>query len=148
MPQEAVLPDGTILEFPDQATPEQITQAVNEYAKSSQQPQPAQEPTSETADVARGLARGMGPVAMGAAAGLVSPIPGGAAMGATAVAAGQLIGDPLVLGLNHFMGTNLRTPTELFGELFTQFGIDPTSTEAGRIAESVGSSVASTAWLS
>lgn len=109
------------------------------------QPQPAQEPTSETADVARGLARGLGPVAMGAAAGLVSPIPGGAAMGATAVAAGQLIGDPLVLGLNHFMGTNLRTPTELFGELFTQLGIDPTSTEAGRIAESVGSSVASTA---
>lgn len=145
MPQEAVLPDGTILEFPDQATPEQITQAVNEYAKSSSQPQPAQEPTSETADVARGLARGMGPVVMGAAAGLVSPIPGGAAMGATAVAAGQLIGDPLVLGLNHFMGTNLRTPTELFGELFTQLGIDPTSTEAGRIAESVGSSVASTA---
>lgn len=109
------------------------------------QPQPAQEPTSEAADVARGLARGMGPVAMGAAAGLVSPIPGGAAMGATAVAAGQLIGDPLVLGLNHFMGTNLRTPTELFGELFTQLGLDPTSTEAGRIAESVGSSVASTA---
>jgi hypothetical protein len=70
-----------------------------------------QEPTSEAADVARGLARGMGPVAMGAAAGLVSPIPGGAAMGATAVAAGQLIGDPLVLGLNHFMGTNLKTPT-------------------------------------
>ena len=87
----------------------------------------------------------MGPVAMGAAAGLISPIPGGAAMGATAVAAGQLIGDPLVLGLNHFMGTNLRTPTELFGELFTQLGIDPASTEAGRIAESVGSSVASTA---
>lgn len=145
MPQEAVLPDGTILEFPDQATPEQITQAVNQYAKSSQQPAPAQEPTSDTADVARGLARGMGPVAMGAAAGLVSPIPGGAAMGATAVAAGQLIGDPLVLGLNHFMGTNLKTPTELFGELFTQLGIDPASTEAGRIAESVGSSVASTA---
>lgn len=145
MPQEAVLPDGTILEFPDQATPEQITQAVNQYAKTSQQPVAAQEPTSETADVARGLARGMGPVAMGAAAGLISPIPGGAAMGATAVAAGQLIGDPLVLGLNHFMGTNLRTPTELFGELFTQLGIDPTSTEAGRIAESVGSSVASTA---
>lgn len=109
------------------------------------QPQPAQEPTSETADVARGLARGMGPVAMGAAAGLVSPIPGGAAMGATAVAAGQLIGDPLVLGLNHFMGTDLKTPTELFGELFTKLGVDPTSTEAGRIAESVGSSVASTA---
>jgi len=145
MPQEAVLPDGTILEFPDQATPEQITQAVNQYAKTSQQPVAAQEPTSETADVARGLARGMGPVAMGAAAGLISPIPGGAAMGATAVAAGQLIGDPLVLGLNHFMGTNLRTPTELFGELFTQLGIDPASTEAGRIAESVGSSVASTA---
>lgn len=145
MPQEAVLPDGTILEFPDQATPEQITQAVNQYAKSSQQPVAAQEPTSETADVARGLTRGMGPVAMGAAAGLISPIPGGAAMGATAVAAGQLIGDPLVLGLNHFMGTNLRTPTELFGELFTQLGIDPASTEAGRIAESVGSSVASTA---
>ena len=145
MPQEAVLPDGTILEFPDQATTEQITQAVNQYAKTSQQPVAAQEPTSETADVARGLARGMGPVAMGAAAGLISPIPGGAAMGATAVAAGQLIGDPLVLGLNHFMGTNLRTPTELFGELFTQLGIDPASTEAGRIAESVGSSVASTA---
>lgn len=145
MPQEAVLPDGTILEFPDQATPEQIDQAVNQYVQTSQQPVAAQEPTSETADVARGLARGMGPVAMGAAAGLVSPIPGGAAMGATAVAAGQLIGDPLVLGLNHFMGTNLRTPTELFGELFTQLGIDPASTEAGRIAESVGSSVASTA---
>ena len=143
MPQEAVLPDGTILEFPDQATAEQITQAVNQYAQSSRQP--AQEPTSETADVARGLVRGMGPVAVGAAAGLLTPIPGGAAMGATAVAAGQLIGDPLVLGLNHFMGTNLRTPTELFGELFTQLGLDPTSTEAGRIAESVGSSVASTA---
>ena len=85
MPQEAVLPDGTILEFPDQATAEQITQAVNQYAQSSRQP--AQEPTSEAADVARGLARGMGPVAMGAAAGLLTPIPGGAAMGATAVAA-------------------------------------------------------------
>jgi len=109
------------------------------------QPEAAQEPASTTGDVARGLARGMGPVAMGAAAGLVSPIPGGAAMGATAVAAGQLIGDPLVLGLNHFMGTNLKTPTELFGELFTQLGIDPTSTEAGRVAESVGSSIASTA---
>lgn len=143
MPQEAVLPDGTILEFPDQATAEQITQAVNQYAQSSRPP--AQKPTSEAADVARGLTRGMGPVAMGAAAGLVSPILGGAAMGATAVAAGQLIGDPLVLGLNHFMGTNLRTPTELFGKLFTQLGLDPTSTEAGRIAESVGSSVASTA---
>jgi len=143
MPQQAVLPDGTTLEFPDQATPEQIDQAVNQYAQSSRRP--AQEPVSTTGDVARGLARGMGPVAMGAAAGLVSPIPGGAAMGATAVAAGQLIGDPLVLGLNHFMGTNLRTPTELFGELFTQLGIDPTSTEAGRVAESVGSSIASTA---
>lgn len=145
MPQEAVLPDGTILEFPDNATSEQMTQAVNEFAKSSRQPTAAQEPTSEAADVARGLARGMGPVAMGAAAGLMSPIPGGAAMGATAVAAGQLIGDPLVLGMNHFMGTDLKTPTELFGELFTKFGVDPTSTEAGRIAESVGSSVASTA---
>ena len=145
MPQEAVLPDGTILEFPDQATTEQITQTVNQYAQSSRQPTAAQEPTSETADVARGLARGMGPVALGATAGLLSPIPGGAAMGATAVAAGQLIGDPLVLGMNHFMGTDLKTPTELFGELFTKLGVDPTSTEAGRIAESVGSSVASTA---
>ena len=142
MPQEAVLPDGTILEFPDQATAEQITQAVNQYAQSSRQP--AQEPTSKVADVARGLVRGMGPIAMGAAAGLVSPIPGGATMGATAVAAGQFIGDPLVLGLNHFIGTDLKTPTELFGELFTKIGIDPTSTEAGRIAESVGSSVAFT----
>jgi hypothetical protein len=145
MPQEAVLPDGTILEFPDNATSEQMTQAVNEFAKSSRQPTAAQEPTSEAVDVARGLARGMGPVAMGAAAGLMSPIPGGAAIGATAVAAGQLIGDPLVLGLNHFMGTDLKTPTELFGELFTKLGVDPTSTEAGRIAESVGSFVASTA---
>jgi hypothetical protein len=145
MPQEAVLPDGTILEFPDQATTEQITQTVNQYAQSSRQPTAAQEPTSETADVARGLARGMGPVALGATAGLLSPIPGGAAMGATAVAAGQLIGDPLVLGMNHFLSTDLKTPTELFGELFTRMGLDPTSTEAGRIAESVGSSVASTA---
>jgi len=145
MPQEAVLPDGTILEFPDQATAEQITRAVNQYAQSSRPPTAAQEPTTDAADVARGLARGMGPVAMGAAAGLMSPIPGGAAMGATAVAVSQLIGDPLVLGMNYLLETDLKTPTELFGRLFTKLGVDPTSTEAGRIAESVGSSVASTA---
>jgi hypothetical protein len=145
MPQQAVLPDGTTLEFPDQATPEQIDQAVNQYAKSSGQSTAAQEPVSTTGDVARGLTRGMGPVALGAVAGLPFGGPAGAAVGATAVATGQLIGDPVVLGLNHFMGTNLKTPTELFGELFTQLGIDPTSTEAGRVAESVGSVVASTA---
>ena len=139
MPQEAVLPDGTILEFPDQATTEQITQAVNQYAQSSRPP--AQGMAESALQAAAPTIRGAAPYVLGGLATLALA-PEAAATG-TAIAGGmglmaltKLIGDPAVIGVNRLLGANLTTPSEAWEKFFDYVGLPKNESEFGRIIQS------------
>jgi len=87
--------------------------------------------------------RGGGPVAAGAGIGAIlggAPTGGigalpGAAIGAMVVPATTFIGDPLITGLNEWLGTNYETPTQTIDALLTRLGVPEAKTEAERIVQ-------------
>ena len=85
------------------------------------------EPETTAAGLAGAATRGLAPIAagmaLGAAAGAplagVGAIPG-ALVGAGAAGLAQLVGDPLVSGINSLLGTRYKTPTDAMGDLLTR----------------------------
>lgn len=98
---------------------------------------------TEPSGVSGAIVRGVAPVAAGAAAGalMAAPtgvgIPVGAAAGAGSVMLTQLIGNPLMTGINAILGTNYATPTEAVQGYLTQLGVSEPDTEAERILQTL-----------
>jgi hypothetical protein len=100
-------------------------------------------PTPDT--TVEGLAgagvRGLAPTAAGALLGaaLAAPtvvgIPAGAAIGATAAGLTQLVGDPIVMGINKLFGTDFTEPTTAIENLLTQIGVPEARTAAERVMQ-------------
>ena len=93
----------------------------------------------------RGLALPVTGAALGALAGApiggVGAIPGAIA-GAGAAGLAQLVGDPLVSGINTILGTRYKMPTEAMGDLLTRLGVPQADTEAERIVQSIAGGAA------
>lgn len=94
--------------------------------------------------VAAGVAptvRGMLPTAAtigaGAAAGALLGGPPGMVLGAGAAGIAEMIGDPLVLGVNKLFGTRLATPTEAWTHLMDRLEIPQSTTEAAKLIEAI-----------
>jgi hypothetical protein len=98
-------------------------------------------PTPDT--TVEGLAgagvRGLAPTAAGALLGaaLAAPtvvgVPVGAAIGATAAGLTQLVGDPIVMGINKLFGTSFTEPTTAMENLLTSIGVREGRTAAVRV---------------
>lgn len=94
--------------------------------------------------VAAGVAptvRGMLPTAAtigaGAAAGALLGGPPGMVLGAGAAGIAEIIGDPLVAGVNKLFGTRMSTPTEAWSHLMDRLEIPKSSTEAAKLIEAI-----------
>lgn len=89
------------------------------------------------APVIRGAVPPLANMAAGAAlGGMVGGLPG-AALGALGGGIADLVGDPLVLGVNKLFGTRLTTPTEGWTYVMDQAGIRESSTEYDRLIEAI-----------
>lgn len=105
-------------------------------------PPPAPEEPETTFEGLTGAAvRGLAPVAAGTALGaalgaptVVGAIPGAVA-GAGIGTAMQLVGDPLVSGVNSLLGTQYTLPTDALADMLTRLGVSEPRTEAERIVQ-------------
>jgi len=81
--------------------------------------------------------RGAAPYAVAAGTGalLGGGIPGAVA-GTGAYAIADVLGDPVVMGVNKLLGTKYTLPSEALSDLFTKMGVPEPDTEAERIVES------------
>lgn len=102
------------------------------------------EPETTAAGLAGAATRGLAPIAAGAALGAAAgaPLGGvgvipGAIAGAGAAGLAQLVGDPIVSGINSMLGTRYKTPTDAMGDLLTRLGVPQADTEAERIVQSI-----------
>lgn len=140
MPQEAVLPDGTTLEFPDDASIDQIQAVVNKY---NVQPK-AEDPSigRQVLEAVSPAVRGAGPTAAAALAGGLVGGPPGALFGAAAMELSQVLGDPAVYVLNKYLGTNYVAPSETIQSALTKIGFPESETTGAKIAEAASRGVA------
>lgn len=90
------------------------------------------------------ITRGGAPLAAGALGGaaLGAPIAGvgavpGAVAGAGAMALTQVLGTPIVSGINAIFGTNIKDPTEAMEELFTRAGVPEPKTKAEKMLQGI-----------
>lgn len=109
----------------------------------------AQAPETTAAGVMGAAARGLAPVATGAALGAAmgAPLAGvgaipGAVAGAGAAALATTLGDPIVSTVNSLLGTQFTKPTEAMENLLTKLGVAQPKTEAERIVQSTVSGAA------
>lgn len=142
-------PDGSIIDIegPDGASEAQILQAAQ--AAFGGQAQPQAQPKTTAAGLAGAATRGLAPIAAGAGIGAlggaafggIGAIPG-AATGAGAMGLAQLVGDPLVSGINSLLGTKYKMPSEAMADLLTRLGVPQADTEAERIVQSIAGGAA------
>ena len=112
-------------------------------------------PETTAAGLAGAATRGIAPIAAGAALGAavgapfagVGAIPGALA-GAGAAGLTQLVGDPLVSGINSILGTRYKMPSEAMSDLLTRLGVPEADTEAERILQSIASGASGSAGIS
>lgn len=145
-------PDGSILDIegPEGASESQILQAAKAAFGAQQQPaEPAAPPETTAAGLGGAVTRGVAPIAAGAALGAAAGAPfagvgaiPGAIAGAGAAGLAQLVGDPLVSGINSLLGTRYKTPTDAMGDLLTRIGVPQADTEAERILQSIAGGAA------
>lgn len=109
----------------------------------------AKAPETTAAGVMGAAARGLAPVATGAALGAAmgAPLAGvgaipGAVAGAGAAALATTVGDPIVSTVNSLLGTQFTKPTEAMENLLTKLGVAQPKTEAERIVQSTVSGAA------
>lgn len=140
MPQEAVLPDGTTLEFPDEASIEQIQSVVNKYNARPEAEKPSL--GQQIVEAAAPLVRGAGPTAAAALGGFAVGGPPGAFLGAGVMEVGQMLGDPAVYVLNKYLGTDFASPTETIQNALTKLGFPESETSAAKLAEASARGVA------
>jgi hypothetical protein len=111
--------------------------------------EPAPPPETTVAGLGGAVTRGVAPIAAGAALGAAAGAPfagvgaiPGAIAGAGAAGLAQLVGDPLVSGINSLLGTRYKTPTDAMGDLLTRIGVPQADTEAERIVQSIAGGAA------
>lgn len=92
-------------------------------------------------DIAGGLVRGLAPTAAGTLVGGIVGGPPGAIAGAAAGTLAPFVGDPVVSSINSLLGTNYTLPTDALQDFLTRVGVTDPQTEAGRIAEAVGTGI-------
>lgn len=113
------------------------------------QAQPQAQPETTAAGLAGAATRGLAPIAAGAALGAAAgaPLAGigaipGALAGAGAAGLAQLVGDPLVSGINSLLGTRYKAPSDAMADLLTRLGVPQADTEAERIVQSIAGGAA------
>lgn len=89
------------------------------------------------APMVRGMLPGAATIGAGAAAGALLGGPPGAVIGAGAAGLAEMVGDPLVAGVNKLFGTRLATPTEAWSHLMDKLEIPQSSTEAAKLVEAI-----------
>lgn len=108
-----------------------------------------EQPQTTAGGVLGAVTRGAAPYAMGAGAGalLGAPVGGvgavpGALAGTGAVALADVVGDPIVMGVNKLLGTDYTLPSQALSDLFTRMGVPEPDTEAERVVQSTASGAA------
>lgn len=106
------------------------------------------QPETTVGGMTAGALRGALPIATGALAGAalgaptgVGVVPGAAA-GAGAAMMTQLVGDPLVAGLNSILGTDYKAPSQALQDYFTRMGIPEPDTAAERVMQALSGGIA------
>ena len=135
------------LEFPDQATDEQIAGFVNstpmdQLRSIAQQ----QTPRSFTQDLTRQMglaARAAGPIGAGAAVGGMLAGPPGAAAGAVGMGLGTMIVDPLVNLFNIATKSNVPGPSQLMESAMTKMGLPEPQNAQERVIQEMTRGMAS-----
>lgn len=89
------------------------------------------------APMVRGALPGLANIGAGAVAGALVGGPPGAIIGAGLGGVAEMIGDPLVAGVNKLFGTRLATPTEAWSHLMDRLEIPQSSTEAAKLIEAI-----------
>ena len=142
MAQQIQLPDGTIVEFPDNATNEDISAALNEYVPAQQEGVPSL--SQRALEAAAPYIRGAGPTAYAALAGAAigSVVPGlgtlaGAGLMAASMEATQVLGDPAVLVLNKYLGTDYSPPSQTIQSFLSSIGLPESKTQAAKMTEAM-----------
>jgi len=142
MAQQVQLPDGSIVEFPDNATNEDITSALNEYKPGQQEGVPSL--SQRALEAAAPYIRGAGPTASAALAGfaLGSVVPGlgtlaGAGLAAASLEATQVLGDPAVLVLNKYLGTDYTPPSQTIQSFLSGIGLPESKTQQAKMTEAI-----------
>ena len=167
---EVQAPDGSILEIegPDNATDEQIAafaaqqfgdqQAAvkgeisvtlrpditnpEERLAAGLPPLPVPpEPETTVAGLGGALVRGLGPTGVSAALGGALGGPPGALVGAAVPTVTQLVGDPIVMGVNTLLGTQFDTPSMALENLLTSIGVPEAKTAAERVLQTTAGAV-------
>ena len=134
---------GTI-NFPDQATEDDIAQFVNstpreELVKIAQQQAYSMPATPEPDGIKRQLgltARALGPVGAGALAGAPFGPPGMAA-GALTTAFGPAIIDPVIGLSNRYLGTNIPTTSQTMESLMSRMGLPEPRNQQERVVQAM-----------
>lgn len=155
---EVQAPDGSILEIegPDNATDAQIEAfALEQFRAGSGLPgappipvQTVAVPPSEVAPpettvagLGGALVRGLGPTGVSAALGGALGGPPGALVGAAVPTVTQLVGDPIVMGVNTLLGTQFDTPSMALENLLTSIGVPEAKTAAERVLQTTAGAV-------
>jgi len=109
---------------------------------------PVAAPETTAEGLAGSFARGIAPIAGGAALGAAMGVPlagvgaiPGAAIGAGAAGLTTLVGDPVTMGINKLLGTDYTLPSQAFEDLLTRLGVPEPRSQAEQIAKSVGQGV-------
>lgn len=142
MAQQVQLPDGSIVEFPDNATNEDITSALNEYKPGQQEGVPSL--SQRALEAAAPYIRGAGPTASAALAGAAigSVVPGlgtlaGAGLMAASMEATQVLGDPAVLVINKYLGTDYTPPSQTVQSFLSGIGLPESKTQGAKMTEAI-----------
>lgn len=139
---EVELPDGTVLDFPDGVSQEEITGMVNKYAAG----QNLQAPSlgEKALEAVAPIIRGMTPTSAGAMAGYVlsGGKPTGAAAGAAVMEVVPLLVDSGVHVLNKFLGTDYVAPSQTIQEALSKVGLPESQTESQKLVEAASKGVA------
>ena len=134
---------------PSDPTPRLSASAVPPAAPAAKDLVMSEPEGSKLINMMGGVVRGAGPIAAGAAAGgaIGSIVPGvgtvaGAGAGAGAMGLAQIVGDPVVMGINKMFGTHYTLPTDAIEDLFTRIGVAEPKTEAEKLVQSISSGAA------
>lgn len=105
-------------------------------------PPSAVAPPETTAEgVAGAIARGLAPTAAFAGLGAALGGPPGALAGAAVPVVTQLVGDPVVMGVNALLGTQFDTPSVALENLLTSIGIPEARTATERVLQTTAGAV-------
>lgn len=103
----------------------------------------SEKPQTTLSGLAGGVTRAVTPYAAGALAGGVAGGPPGAAAGVASVGLAKFIGDPLVIGVNKVLGTDIATPTEGLNAFFNSIGVENPDTATEKFVSILAEGAAS-----